>query len=424
MQQSILTKNITAAKSGLLTLANPRILAIFILGFSSGLPIGLTGSLLQAWYTVAGVGIVSIGVLTLVGQPYVYKFLWAPLLDRYTPPFLGRRRGWIIITQLLLTVSIAGMAFLSPQATPWTLAFLALFVSISSATQDTAYNAYATDLLKPNERGLGASVLTTSYRIAALFSGGITLVMADKIGWQATYLIMAALMTLEMIATYFGPEPQTIVNTPTSLTQAVVEPFKEFLSRRYAIAILLFIVLYKLSDAFALSLTTSFLIRGLGFSLTDVGIIYKGVGLVAMLLGAFAGGFCMSRISLYRALLLFGILQGLSNAMFMILAIVGKNFTFMAISIFIESFCSGLGTVAFLACLMGICDVRYTATQFALLSALAAIGRVFVGPFAGTMVEHLGWTQFFLWSVLLAVPGLLLLVWLKNRVDFNAQRII
>lgn len=402
------------------SLGNPRILVTMLLAFSSGLPLSLTGSTLQAWYTVSGVSIMAIGALSLVGQPYVYKFLWSPLLDRYNPPFLGRRRGWVAIFQFTLVVSLAIMAFMNPKTTPWLLAFMALLAAFFSATQDIAIDAYRTDLLHPEERGFGAAVTAFGYRIALILSGGLALVMADWIGWRATYLIMAGLLVLEMLVVRFSPEPEQRATAPTSLVKALVEPFKEFLTRPAAIAILLFVLLYKLSDVIALSLSTPFLLRGLGFSLSDVGVLYKTVGLIATLFGAFVGGVWLGSLGLFRALMVFGILQGVSNLMFALLAIVGKSYPLLVGTIFVEGFCGGLSNVAIIAFLMGLCNVRYTATQYALLSALSAVPRVFIGPFAAWMVEDLGWINFFLVSVVAMLPSLVLLWWMKRKIDFDA----
>jgi len=355
---------------------NRRMLTIALLGFSSGLPLALTGSTLQAWYTVSGASIVAIGMLSLVGQPYALKFLWAPFLDRFIPPALGRRRGWIAIAQLTLVVALVIMALNNPNSHPTFLMVLALVVAFLSATQDIAIDAYRTDLLMPREWGLGAALNSGGYRIAMLVSGGMAMVLADHIGWQLTYFLMAGLVGLNVVVTYFAPPlVGETVRCPMNLRQAVIEPFREFLSRDAAWGLLLFMVLYKLADAFVLVLGTAFLLRGIGFSLTDVGAIYKVVGLCAVLLGSFAGGVWMVRLSLYRALFMFGVLQGLSVIPFIALAIVGKSYNLMVLAIFVEKFCNGLLGVAFIAFLMSLCDKRYTATQFALFSSLAVSGR-------------------------------------------------
>lgn len=402
---------------------NRRIIAITLLSFSSGLPLALTYSTLQAWYTVAGVSLVGIGALSLVGQPYIYKFLWAPLMDRFTPSRLGRRRGWIFCMQFAMVVGLVVMAFLNPSRTPWLLASTALGVAFFSASQDIAFDAYRTDLLKPSERGLGAAVNTIGYRMAMLVSGALALVLAAEIGWRVTYLIMAGLLVIEMFITLWSPELTKPVGAPTSLSRAIVEPIKEFMTRKNAILILIFIVIYKLTDAFALSLNTPFLIRGLGFSLVDVGTISKTVGLAASLLGSFIGGILFSRLGMYRSLMIFGVLQMSSNLAFALLAMVGKSFIVMGFAVFVEYFCGGLSTVAFVAFLMSLCNRRYTATQFALFSALSALGRVFAGPEAAIMVDHVGWAQLYVWTFVIGIPALLLLWWLNRRVDFSAEQI-
>ncbi len=402
---------------------NRRLMAVLLLYISSGLPLALTGSTLQAWYTVAGVNLLAIGALTLVGQPYTYKVLWAPLLDRFMPINLGRRRSWIFIMQLCLAIGLVVMAFLHPKTEPGLLATVALIVAFFSATQDTAIDAYRTDLLSVNERGLGASMVAIGYRLAVLMSGALALILAAEIGWRATYLIMAGIMIVEMFITLWVPRVQHELNAPRTLTKAVIEPLREFLSRKNAILILVFIIIYKLSDAFALSLNTTFLLK-LGFSLIDVGSISKIVGVVAILLGSLMGGLLIPRLGLYRALLYFGFLQIASNLLFALLAIVGKSFAIMGSSIFIEYFCGGLSTTAFVVFLTSLCNKRYTATQYALFSALTSIGRVFVGPEAALMVQHIGWVQFYLWTFIFGIPSLMLLMWLKNRVDFNAEILI
>jgi MFS transporter, PAT family, beta-lactamase induction signal transducer AmpG len=401
-------------------LKQQRLVSILLLGFASGLPLLLTGSTLQAWFATSHIDIVSIGVLTLVGQPYVYKFIWAPLLDRFALPFLGRRRGWVLLLQISLVISIAMMGLLQPDREPMTLGLLALWVAFLSASQDIAIDAYRTDLLSPSERGLGAALNTIGYRVAMLVTGAVALVFADYLGWKVTYLLMAGLMLLEILVTIWAPNPQELRNEmPKNLTEALTQPFNEFLNRKAAISILLFIILYKLGDVFTLALGTTFLIRGVGFNLTEIGLIYKLIGMLGLFAGVFVGGLWMRRITLFKALLFFGIIQALTNLPFMFLALIGKNYSVLIFTIFSESFGSGLGSVAFLSFIMSLCDHRYTATQFALFSALAAVGRVFVGPIAGMMVEHLGWVQFYFWAFIIGLPGLLLLGLLKSQVDFG-----
>jgi PAT family beta-lactamase induction signal transducer AmpG len=394
-----------------------RVAVVCLLGFSSGLPLALTSGTLQAWMTVSGVDLATIGIFTLVGVPYTWKFLWAPFMDRYVPPFLGRRRGWIAAMQILLGLGIAVMGALDPATMPWALAALALMVAFVSASQDVVFDAYRADVLRPAERGIGAAVSVLGYRLAMLVSGALALILSDQIGWQNTYWIMAVLMIAAIGATLFGPEPEVEVKPPKTLTVAVVEPLREFFSRHGAWGLLLLIVLYKLGDAFAGSLTTAFLIRGVEFTPTEVGAINKGMGLAATLVGVMFGGVLMAKLGLYRSLLAFGILQALSNLTFMWLASIGKDYGVMVLAVGFENLAGGMGTAAFVALLMAICDKRFTASQFALLSALAAVGRVYVGPASGYMVEAIGWTTFFGFTFLVAIPGLLLLFAMRGTVE-------
>lgn len=390
---------------------------ILLLGFSSGLPLALTSGTLQAWMAVENVELSTIGVFTLVGLPYTLKFLWAPIMDRYVPPLLGRRRGWILITQLGLILGIAAMARTSPTEATWMMASLALFVAFISASQDVVFDAYRTDVLPARERGMGAAVSVGGYRVAMLMSGAVALILADQIGWGDTYMLMAILMAVGMVATLIGPEPKVEPRAPRSLAEAIWGPLKEFFSRRGAIALLVMIVLYKLGDAFAGTLTTAFLIRGPGFTPTDVGLVNKGMGLAATLIGAFFGGVLLAQIGLYKSLLLFGGLQAITNLGFMMVAIAGKSYPVMVAAVGLENLAGGMGTAAFVALLMALCDHRYTATQFALLSALAVLGRVYLGPAAGYLVEHIAWSTFFFITFLAALPGLWLLYRMRITVE-------
>ncbi len=394
-----------------------RVAVTLLLGFASGLPLALTSGTLQAWMTVEGVDITTIGIFTLAGLPYTWKFLWAPLMDRFVPPALGRRRGWILLTQLLLMAGIAAMGSLSPAHAPWALAGLAVLVAFSSASQDIVVDAYRTDLLKERERGVGAAVSVLGYRVAMLISGALALILADRIGWHETYWLMAGLLMIGMGATLWGPEPDAEVRAPRSLEDAVVEPLREFFSRDGALWLLLLIVLYKLGDAFAGSLTTAFLIRGAGFSPTDVGTINKGMGLAATILGVLFGGTLMVKLRLYKALMVFGVLQAVSNLAFMWLAAAGNSYPLMVLAVAVENLSGGMGTAAFVALLMALCNHRYTATQYALLSALAAVGRVYVGPASGFLVEAVGWVSFFFFTFLAALPGLALLAAMRRILD-------
>lgn len=390
------------------------IAVMLLLGFSSGLPLALTGGTLQAWMTVSGMDIRTIGIFALIGLPYTLKFLWAPLMDHFVPPFFGRRRGWIMITQIALMAGIAAMGFSNPKSAVLSVAVLALAVAFSSASQDIVVDAYRTDVLLESERGMGAAVFVMGYRVATLASGALALIMSDNIGWSQTYIIMACLMMVGIAAASWGREPQRAARPPRSIKEAVVGPLEDFLSRGSALMLLLLIVLYKLGDAYAGSLTTAFLIRGAGFSPTDVGAINKGFGFVASIAGALIGGALMIRMRLFRALMAFGILQAASNLSFMVLAWSGKNYAVMIFAVAFENITGGMGTSAFVALLMALCNQRYSATQYALLSSLAAVGRIFIAPSAGFMVEAFGWASFFLITSFTAVPGLWM-VWLLRR---------
>lgn len=385
-------------------------------GFASGLPLALTGGTLQAWMTVAGVDLRTIGIFALVGLPYTVKFLWSPVMDRFVPPVLGRRRGWMLITQAALVLGIVAMAVGSPREAPMALGAIALLVAFASASQDIVIDAYRTDVLHEEERGLGAAVFVTGYRIAMLVSGALALILSERIGWKNSYLLMAALMGIGIATTLFGPEPEVRVVPPKTLREAVFSPLTEFFSRRKSVALLLLIVLYKLGDAYAGTLTTAFLLRGVGFTPTDVGTLNKGLGLVSLIVGAMFGGTWMVRLGLYRALLLFGALQAVSNLSFMVLSWVGKSYGMLVFTIAFENLCGGMGTAAFVALLMALCDHRYTATQYALLSSLAALGRIFVAPSSGFLVESVGWGVFFLFTALSALPGLGVLAWLREEI--------
>jgi len=396
-------------------LLNPRVVTVLFLGFSSGLPLALSGGTLQAWLTVEDVDIKTIGLFSLVGLPYTLKFLWSPLMDRFVVPIFGRRRGWIVLSQLALIGLILGMSVTSPQNGLWFLALLAFCLTFVSASQDVAIDAYRTEVLRERERGMGAAVSVTGYRIAMLVSGALALILSEYLGWRATYMLIALIMSIGVVAVWLGPEPEDPGTPPASMKDAVEGPFKEFFSRTGVWSLLALIVLYKLGDAFAGSLTTTFLIRGVNFSVGEVGAINKGMGLASTIIGALFGGVLMARLRLFKALLIFGILQAVSNLSFMVLALVGKSYPLMIFTIAFENLAGGMGTAAFVAFLMILCNHSYTATQFALLSALASLGRVFVGPLSGVLVDGMGWTVFFFTTFLFALPGLVLL-WVMREV--------
>lgn len=392
----------------LLVFTNFRMFLMLLLGFSSGLPIALAISTLQAWVASEGLNIKTIGLFSLVQLPYQLKFLWSPLMDRIVPPFLGRRRGWMLITQLALVVVIVAMGFCDPKSALEPLAILAVCLAFFSASQDIVIDAYRAEILSAQERGSGAAISVLGYRLAMLTSGALALILADHLPWRVVYGIMAATLSIGIFATLIAPPDSQHVQTPKSLSEAVIKPFQEFFSRQAALEAFAFVFIYKIADVMALALSTKFMLD-LGFSKTDLGLVYKGVGLAATLVGALVGAALMAKMSLKKSLLWFGVAQALAVLSFAVLAAVGKDYSVLSFAVVMENFTSGLGTAAFTAFLMGLCDPRFTATQYALLSAFASLPRVLAGPIAASLVVWLGWVNFFVLAACCAIPGLLML---------------
>ena len=405
-----------------LALRDRRIALMLWLGFASGLQRARGQRERQAWMTVEGVSLKTIGFATLVGQAYVFKFLWAPALDRFAPPSFGRsfgrRRGWLLVSQVLVIAGLVVMSTLSPRDTLPLLALAAVIVAFFSASQDIVFDAYRADVLAPAQRGAGAAVSVLGYRLGMIVSGGLALWLAERVmGWNAMILLMAALMLVGVAATVAAPEPNAPPATPRTLGEAVVQPLREFFSRPDAWAMLALIVCYKLGDAFAGALSTAFLIRGAGFDAGEVGLVNKTLGLAATVVGALAGGVLMARLGLYRSLLWFGIGQALTNFGYWLIAVSPKSLMLMGSIVGFENLVGGMGTAAFVALLMSLVDARFSATQFALLSALASVGRVYVGPATGYLVDTLGWPNFFVLTVAFGLPGLALLVVMRRRIE-------
>lgn len=388
-----------------------KLAALLLLGFASGLPLFLTSRTLQAWMTDAGVDLGVIGWFSLVSLPYTLKFLWSPLLDRFVPPFFGRRRGWLVVTQLGLMLAIGAMSLQQPAEALKFLAINALIITFLSATQDIAGDAYRTDVLDPLEYGIGASIWVLGYRIAILVSGSLTLILADYLPWNLVYLIMAGLMVVGLLTTIGAPEPLERDRPPESLVDAVYLPFQEFFLRlgaRFAAIVLLFILLYRLGDALVGNMVTPFLLE-VGYSKTELGAIQGSFGFLATTLGVVGGGIIVTRIGIYRSLWIFGALQALSNLGYFGLTLLPKNTTGLLLAINLENVCAGLVTAVFVAYLMSLCHHTFTATQYALLSSLMAIANtVLAGP-AGDLAKAVGWSTFFLLTIVASLPGLLLL---------------
>jgi PAT family beta-lactamase induction signal transducer AmpG len=390
---------------------------VTVLGFASGLPFPLVSGTLQAWLTTQGIDIKTIGILTILTFPYSFKFLWSALFDRFSILRLGRRRGWIIICQILILLGMFLMITLTPTHL-LVFSLMAAMVAFFSASQDISIDAYRTEILSPRDRGLGASFAVTAYRIALIVAGGGCLLLADHIGWQTALTIISSLLIFGIITTRWADEPDDI-KKPATLKESFIEPLRDLLQREKSFILLLSIVLYKIGDAYASSLSTAFFIRGVGFSLTEVGTVNKIGGLISAIAGSILGGFLLRKISLYKALISFGLLQAASNLMFMALALAGKNFVLFVLTVVIENFTGGMGTTAFLALLMGLCNRSFAATQYALLSSLASFGRVIISPTAGFIVENTGWPAFYFLTFLVAIPGILLIISLKSQFNKN-----
>ena len=393
-----------------------KMLLMLVLGFASGMPLALTSSTLAAWMVTEGVDIKTIGIFSLVGLPYAFKFLWSPLLDRFLPPFLGRRRGWMLITQGALIATIATLGFFSPASQPLIVAFWAVALAFFSASQDIVLDAYRTEYLAPEERGAGAGIWIMGYRLAILVSGALALIMSDHISWRSVYVIMGLVMLVGVAATFLCPDPEAgrplrhDAAPPQSLREAVLQPFVEFFKRPGAVEILLFVILYKLGDVAAAQMTTPYILQHIGFSRTELGTIFKGFGMAATILGGIVGGALMTKWDLRRSLLVFGVLQGVSTISFVLLEFTGRQIWALSTVIGIENICGGMGTAAYTALLMGLCNTRFTATQYALLSSLMAVSRYVTGAPTGFLVVAVGWIWFFVICTALAAPGLLLLI--------------
>ena len=388
-----------------------KMVALALLGFASGLPLYLTGRTLQAWMRVENIDLTTIGLFSLVGLPYSLKWIWAPVMDRYVPPFLGRRRGWLLLTQIALFVAIAAMSLHDPGTGLRLLAVNAIVIAFFSASQDVVIDAYRTDILSSREMGAGAAIWVLGYRVALLTTGALAFVLADRMPWPAVYLVLSSLMLIGMASTFFAPEPVLSEPPPSTFREAVVLPFREFFARagtRRALMVLLFIVVYKLPDYLAASLATPFLLD-LGFSQTEIGAIQGGLGIAATIVGALAGGALIARLDINRSLWLVALLQAVSNFAYYGLSLAGKQHGFLVAAILVENFCTGLVAAGFVAFLMSLCNSRFSATQFALLSSLMGVSRdVLVAP-SGAIAEATGWPLFFLVSLAAAIPGFLLL---------------
>lgn len=434
----------------LAVLLQRNMLINLLLGFSSGLPLLLTSKTLQAWLADANIGLSLIGLASLVGLPYTLKFLWAPIFDRYTPPFLGRRRGWLLIIQLALALAILFVAATPPNGSEplsarlpqllvdflaWmheklpesklslTLIGACFLVSFLSASQDIVVDAFRRESLADEELGLGSTVYVYGYRIAMWASGGLAFILADHIPWSAVYLLMAALMGVGVATTLAAEEPKVAKDVPKTLRDTVVLPLEEFFSRRgvgTALLILLFVLLYKVGDTMAGAMATPFY-KAIGFSNTEIGTIAKTFGLFAALLGGFIGGSVILYVGIRKALIIGGVLQAASTACFALLAGAGPSIPMLTWVIAFEDITGAMGTAAFVAFMAAQTNKRFTATQYALLTSLMGVPRTFLAAPTGIWAERMGWQPFFLFCTVAAVPGLLLLVYMINSKKFRTD---
>jgi PAT family beta-lactamase induction signal transducer AmpG len=395
-----------------------RMLIIGLLGFSSGLPLLLTGGTFKMWLSREGIDVKTIGFLSWVGMAYSLKFIWAPLLDRYQLTRWGRRRGWLMLTQLALVALIALMGFFEPKTTLMPMVVTAILVAFFSSTQDAVIDAYRREFLPDEEMGLGASMSTYGYRIAMLISGGVGIGLVGDgtygLTWNQLYFCMAALMGIGLATTFFIPEPKVTEAPLRSLREAVIEPFREFLMRPRAILFLIFVISFKLGDSLSGQMLNKFYVD-MEFTNQDVGFIAKTVGLISSLLGLFLGGLLLQKLKVYRALVVCGIFQALSTALFALLVFTGPQSWALAVVVVAEDMTSGMGTASFLAFMALLTNRRFTATQYALLSSFASLGRNFFSGFSGVMVEQLGWATFFVTCATIALPGILLAVYIHRQ---------
>jgi PAT family beta-lactamase induction signal transducer AmpG len=393
------------------TLLNRRMLICIFTGFTSGLPLYILISLLPAWLRSEQVDLKSIGLFALIQLPFTWKFVWAPLFDRYALP-MGRRRGWLLVTQIALLFTIPLFGSLHPKLDLWAIAYLAAVVAFFSASQDIVLDAYRRELLPDAELGLGNAVHVNAYKIAGLVPGALSLVLADHLPWNAVFLITALFMLPGLAMTLLVKEPIIAKGAPKNLREAVVAPFREFITRNgldSALLILAFIFFYKLGDSMATALATPFYLD-MGFSKTEIGLVAKNAGLWPSVIGGLLGGAWMIKLGINRALWIFGAVQMAAILGFAWLATIGHSLPWLALVIGVEAFGVGLGTAAFVAFIAHTTHPLYTATQFALFTSLAAVPRTFANAATGWLVEWLGWTVFFLFCFVVAVPGMLLLL--------------
>ena len=412
-----------------------RLIIVFFMGFASGLPFLLAGATLSIWLTEVGVSLTAIGLFTLVGTPYNLKYIWAPFIDRLQIPvlshLLGRRRSWMVLIQLCLMISIIALGLSNPQAGPALTAFFALAVAFFSASQDIVIDAYRIEILDEEQQGAGAAMTQAGYRFGLLASGAGSLYLATEIQWSLVYGIMAGLVLVGLITSLFAPVPKAekrinelIDNQDNWFRVTIVDPFLEFFQRNNlgsAFLILAFILLYKFGDAFAGVMANPFYIK-IGFTKIEIANVSKIFGVFSTLLGVFVGGLFVKRFGILKSLFYCGILQMLSNLMFAAQAAIGPQVGFLVLTIGIENLSGGMGSAAFVAYLSMLCNTTYTGTQYALFTSFMAFVRTWLSSISGWVADHTDWVTFFVSSTFVALPGLLLLVWMMKKLPMEVQK--
>jgi PAT family beta-lactamase induction signal transducer AmpG len=399
-----------------------RMAVLFLLGFSSGLPLLLTGQILQGWLTAEHLPLSQIAAVSSVGLAYTFKFAWAPLLDRFALPWLGRRRGWVLALQIALVIAIGAMCVLDPRTDVRAVAAVAICVAVLSASQDVVLDAYMTDVLAPDERAAGSSVNIIGYRVATVASSSLAFVMADHVVWPAIWLTMAALMFVGIAGTMIAEEPAIAVRPPRSFAEAITLPVLDLWQRYHGgvVVVLAFAAIYRFGDYFAQALVIAFLKRGAGFDFTEIAEVYKILGFAGLAIGGAFGGALVARFGMRRMLLAFGLASATTHLLYVWLAVAGKSMVVFAIAVACDNTASAMGVAAFVAFLISVCSPAVSATQFALLTSLSSVGQRVFGPFADRVVDAVGWAGYFAVCATLVLPGLAL-VWAATRVVDRGQ---
>jgi PAT family beta-lactamase induction signal transducer AmpG len=385
-----------------------KMLTILFLGLASGIPLGIVLTVLQAWMTKSGIDLKTVGLAVLVQMPYTWKFAWSPLMDRFVPPFLGRRRGWMLISQLLMIVSIVAMGRFDPARAVVTILALATVVSFAGASHDIVIDAYRRDVLDESELGFGSAVAVNSYLIGYRYIGVVLgLFLGDVLPWSQVFMILSAFVLVGVVGTLIAIEPKEAVHAPKSLREAVFTPFLDYLRRPGAVEILLFILLYKLGDNLASALLTPFYIK-VGFTLKQISVYYKVISFWGTFTGGLIGGAVLTRYSIRNCLMAFGLFQAVTPLSFAILVATGPNVLALAFVVAVETLSLGMGASALTAFMLRLCNRKFSATQYALLTSFMGIPRTVIPASAGFIVDYLGWVYFYVLCVVLAVPGLIL----------------